>query len=79
MEIPNRKVLRDLIIYKVRNGWDAELEGTDKKLNQDHAEPDNLLFKYSLNRKERKDMSKNKPIVTNEWVEPISIEDNRYR
>ena len=33
MEIPNRKVLRDLIIYKVRNGWDAELEGTDKKLN----------------------------------------------
>ena len=26
MEIPNRKVLRDIIIDKVKNGWNAEVE-----------------------------------------------------
>ena len=37
-----------------------------------------LTFKYSLNRKEKRNPGFDMPIISDEWVEPIAEEDSRY-
>ena len=38
-----------------------------------------MYFKYSLNRREKKQGSGLPPIISDEWFEPIDDEDERYR
>ena len=37
-----------------------------------------LTFKYSLNRKEKRNPGFDMPIISDEWVETIAEEDSRY-
>ena len=67
MEIPNRKVLRDIIIDKVKTGWKTK-----------KGKADSLSFKFELKRKEKRQLGGKAPLVTDEWVEPINEKDPRY-
>ena len=80
MEIPNRKVLRDMIIDKVKNGWKTETEKTLNIWKNEEENPDfnALCFKYSINRKESRKQGGGIVAISDEWVQPIPEEDSRW-
>ena len=67
MEIPNRKVIRDILIQKSKDGWKTE-----------NGRKDSLSFKYLMKRNEKRAFGGGENLITNEWVEPIQEEDARY-
>ena len=60
MEIPNRKVIRDILIQKSKDGWKTE-----------NGRKDTLSFKYLMKRKEKRAFGGGENLITDEWVEPI--------